>query len=192
MKNHRAGKIIILTSASIACNPRAFKEAQTLSANGFCVSVLTSAPASKDDMRRAERNNFQFKSILWDSGSGWRHITAPQVARIQGRIARGLYRGMKYETRWQIGPRVFELYRRAKEARAEVYISHLESGIWAGQKLLEAGYCVGVDMEDWFSEDLLPEARRHRPLHLLRRLEQELLTNGAVTSCPSQAMSRAL
>ena len=47
-------------------------------------------------------------------------------------------------------------------------------------------------MEDWFSEDLLPEARKHRPVRLLRQLEQELLRAGAHASCPSRAMSAAL
>jgi glycosyltransferase involved in cell wall biosynthesis len=51
---------------------------------------------------------------------------------------------------------------------------------------------VGVDMEDWFSEDLLTEARRQRPLGLLRSLEKELLLRSAYASCPSHAMSMAL
>jgi glycosyltransferase involved in cell wall biosynthesis len=58
--------------------------------------------------------------------------------------------------------------------------------------LLRAGRRVGVDMEDWFSEDLLPEARRNRPIKLLRSLEKELLVSGAYKSCPSQVMSEAL
>jgi glycosyltransferase involved in cell wall biosynthesis len=47
-------------------------------------------------------------------------------------------------------------------------------------------------MEDWFSEDLLPDTRRYRPLHLLRFLERELLEHGTYVSCPSHAMSNAL
>jgi glycosyltransferase involved in cell wall biosynthesis len=55
-----------------------------------------------------------------------------------------------------------------------------------------SGHRVGVDMEDWFSEDLMPEARKHRPVRLLQRLEQTLLRGAAHSSCPSQAMSEAL
>jgi glycosyltransferase involved in cell wall biosynthesis len=58
--------------------------------------------------------------------------------------------------------------------------------------LLRAGSRVGVDMEDWFSEDLLAGARRHRPLHLLRSLENKLLTSGIYASCPSHSMSEAM
>jgi glycosyltransferase involved in cell wall biosynthesis len=49
-----------------------------------------------------------------------------------------------------------------------------------------------VDLEDWFSEDLLPEARRQRPVGLLRKLERDLLQHAAHATCPSQAMSVAL
>jgi glycosyltransferase involved in cell wall biosynthesis len=51
---------------------------------------------------------------------------------------------------------------------------------------------VAVDMEDWFSEDLLPEARKHRPIRLIRSLERELLSYGTYSSCPSRAMSDAI
>ena len=47
-------------------------------------------------------------------------------------------------------------------------------------------------MEDWFSEDLLPESRRRRPLVLLRFLERELLVRGVYASCPSRVLSEAL
>jgi glycosyltransferase involved in cell wall biosynthesis len=62
----------------------------------------------------------------------------------------------------------------------------------AAYRLLRAGRRVGVDMEDWFSEDLPPESRRTRPLRLLRKLEATLLRDGAYSSCTSLAMSRAL
>jgi glycosyltransferase involved in cell wall biosynthesis len=57
---------------------------------------------------------------------------------------------------------------------------------------MRVGRRVGVDMEDWFSEDLLPEARAQRPVRLLRRLERDLLATGAHATCPSRAMSEAL
>src|SRR4029077_21139565 len=51
---------------------------------------------------------------------------------------------------------------------------------------------VGIDMEDWYSEDLTLEARKSRPVRLLRELERELLTSGAHATCTSRAMSEAL
>jgi glycosyltransferase involved in cell wall biosynthesis len=64
--------------------------------------------------------------------------------------------------------------------------------MWAAGQLLARGRRVGVDMEDWFSEDLLPEVRRDRPLRLLRELEQTLLAGGAYRTCTSKAMSEVL
>jgi glycosyltransferase involved in cell wall biosynthesis len=59
-------------------------------------------------------------------------------------------------------------------------------------ELLRRGRRVGVDMEDWFSEDLLPGARRRRPINLLRQFEKELLARGRYASCPSTSMSKSL
>jgi len=47
-------------------------------------------------------------------------------------------------------------------------------------------------MEDWFSEDLLPEARKGRPIQLLKTLEKDLLCYGSYSSCTSEAMADAL
>ena len=58
--------------------------------------------------------------------------------------------------------------------------------------VLDDGCLVGVDMEDWFSEDLPLEARTHRPVRLFRNLERKLLTLGKYFACPSRAMSEAL
>jgi hypothetical protein len=58
--------------------------------------------------------------------------------------------------------------------------------------LLQEGRFVGIDAEDWFSEDLPTEARRDRPVRLLRNFERKLLTLGRYSACPSRAMSQAL
>jgi len=57
---------------------------------------------------------------------------------------------------------------------------------------LDHGCLVGIDLEDWFSEDLPTDARKHRPVRLLRNLERKLLTSGGYSACPSRAMSEAL
>jgi glycosyltransferase involved in cell wall biosynthesis len=85
-----------------------------------------------------------------------------------------------------------ELRNAAFQGNADLFVAHSEQAMAVGVELLRAGRCVGVDFEDWFSEDLLPEAQRHRPLTLLRSLEKALLVNGSYSSCPSRAMSAAL
>jgi glycosyltransferase involved in cell wall biosynthesis len=85
-----------------------------------------------------------------------------------------------------------ELLREAANACADLYVAHSEQGLWAAEQLRLRGYRVGVDIEDWFSEDLLPEARRSRPTQMLRGLERAILDRGAYATCPSAAMSKAL
>ena len=48
--------------------------------------------------------------------------------------------------------------RKAQHIRADLTIVHSEAGLWVGKQLIQKGYAVGVDFEDWFSRDLLPSA----------------------------------
>lgn len=97
-----------------------------------------------------------------------------------------------WENRWQLGPMADVLLYEGRKRGADLYIAHSEAGMWAAEELRKEGRSVGVDMEDWFSEDLLPEARRCRPIQLLKRLEKNLLCHGAYSSCTSEAMADAL
>jgi glycosyltransferase involved in cell wall biosynthesis len=64
--------------------------------------------------------------------------------------------------------------------------------MWVARELAREGRRVGLDMEDWFSEDLPAEARRERPLRLLRSLERTLLQESAHRTCTSYAMAKTL
>jgi glycosyltransferase involved in cell wall biosynthesis len=55
-----------------------------------------------------------------------------------------------------------------------------------------SGRRVAADIEDWHSEDLLPEARRSRPLALIRSVEGRLLAGAAYTTTTSHALAGAL
>jgi glycosyltransferase involved in cell wall biosynthesis len=76
--------------------------------------------------------------------------------------------------------------------RADLYIAHVEQGMWAAARLLDEGFRVGVDFEDWYSEDLPPAAWLNRPRRLLQRLESRLLREAVHTTCTSHAMGEAL
>jgi hypothetical protein len=58
--------------------------------------------------------------------------------------------------------------------------------------LLRQGRRVAADFEDWYSEDLLPEDRRNRPLQLLRKTETDLMRHAVYKSTTSAALSHAL
>jgi glycosyltransferase involved in cell wall biosynthesis len=97
-----------------------------------------------------------------------------------------------WQSSLQLGFGIQHMLTEALKLRADLYIAHSEPCLEVGHQLLQGGHRVGVDMEDWFSEDLLPDARQHRPVRLLRELEKELLLRGMYASCPSRAMSTAL
>jgi len=87
---------------------------------------------------------------------------------------------------------VSALRARARAIPADLTIVHNEIPHWIGCDLLAEGRRVAADFEDWHSEDLLPEARRHRPLDKLRDVEGQLVRHAAYTSTTSQALSSRL
>ena len=80
----------------------------------------------------------------------------------------------------------------ARQARADLTIVHSEAGLWVGSQLLDEGFRVGVDFEDWFSEDLLPAARTARPIAQLKALEKRLIRDCKYCLTTSHAMAEAM
>src|SRR5437588_1047654 len=188
-------KIVLLTGNSLCHNPRAMREAQTLARAGDEVSVLGAwlDPAFKTrDLRLIGTIPFEFIPVLDFTLSGIDNELARFARRAGNRAAHLLYGLSGWQTSFQLGYGIGRFVKQALQRRADLYIAHSEPCFYVGWQLLRRGMRVGIDMEDWFSEDLLPEARRHRPLRLLRFLERELLVRGAGAFCPSQAMSMAL
>src|ERR1700719_4518768 len=188
-------RIAILTAASLSRNPRAFKEAETFARAGFEV-VLYGASIDARQLRTdedlAECHGFCFKSVSPAAKGEGNPALLSLWRRIRTRTGIDLNRYFHLENAWQLGPAVVELAKHAKRAKADYYIAHLEQGLWVGAQLRRSGSLVGIDMEDWYSEDLLPEARKSRPVRLLRRLGKELLTTSDHATCPPHAMSEAL
>jgi glycosyltransferase involved in cell wall biosynthesis len=103
-----------------------------------------------------------------------------------------MYRLTGWQSRDQLGYGIARLLARARALAADLYIAHSETGLYVAWRLMQDGRRAGVDMEDWYSQDLLADARAQRPLDLLRRLESALLLKGAYATCPSRAMSEAM
>jgi glycosyltransferase involved in cell wall biosynthesis len=188
-------RIVLLTGNSLCHNPRALKEASTLARAGHEVHVLGAwlDPAFKArDLRLIETIPFEFIPVLDFTLSGFGNKAARFVGRARNKAAQVSYRLTGRQSALQLGFGIQCMFAEALKLRADLYIAHSEPCLEVARLLLRSGHCVGVDMEDWFSEDLLPEARQLRPVRLLRELEKELLLRGMYTSCPSRAMSRAL
>jgi glycosyltransferase involved in cell wall biosynthesis len=183
--------IIILTGHHLCHNPRVLKEATSLAQAGFDVEILgawtdTSLKARDQDL--LSRASFRFTPVLDLPGAQLQRL----MRRMQNKAGQLAYRFGNVPNRWQLGAVVGALGRTARQRDADLFIAHSEAALAVAHDLLHGSRRVGLDMEDWFSEDLLPEARRQRPIRLLRDLERDLLCRGVHATCPSHAMSDAL
>jgi len=184
--------VLILGGAHLCRNPRVLKEATTLARHGMRVEVLggwTEAALRDCDEALLAGAPFRFTPAFDATRAG---RGARLARRALTKAAGFAWRAAGVQSAAQLGRAATALVAAVRERPAELVIAHNEFALPAAASLLERGRRVGVDMEDWYSEDLAPEARRHRPVAMLRRLEGELLRACAHSSCPSHAMSVAL
>ena len=171
------------------------KEGFALAESGIEVEVLgawfDSGLKARDQMI-LQQAPFGFTPVVDFTESRMFASLGRQVSRIRSKLGAVAFRFGRVESRWQFSLVSGALRAAALTRPAHLYIAHSEGGMLIARDLLARGARVGADLEDWFSEDLLPEVRRERPIGMLRRLERTLLHRGAHASCPSLAMSSAL
>jgi glycosyltransferase involved in cell wall biosynthesis len=186
-------KILILTSAHLCRNPRVVKEATTLGAAGYDVTVMSvSSQARFERMDRELMRGLPFQRVVIDytaSTPGAR--LADFLQRGATWVARRVCSELEFETAQTLGP-ARALLRFARRFPADLTIVHTEIPIWAAQHLIKDGRRVAVDVEDWYSEDLLFADRQSRPLRMLRHAEQAALRQAAYSSATAQSMADAL
>lgn len=186
-------RILILTAAHLCRNPRVVKEATTLGAAGHDVTVMTASVLPRFGQADHElARGLPFKRALLDyTANTGRARFAYFLQRGATWMARRLCSGFGLETAQCLGP-ASALLRRARQFPSDLVIAHTEIPLWAAERLMRDGRRVAVDMEDWYSEDLLPADRRYRPVKLLRRAERFALRHAAYVSAPSASMAAAL
>jgi glycosyltransferase involved in cell wall biosynthesis len=191
-------RIVLVTGNSLCHNPRVQKEATALAAAGFEVEILGAwldAGFKAKDLELLKNAPFRFTPVL--------DATVQKFAWLRSRLrvkaARLWHQRTGRESAWQLGYTVGALAREAQKRKADMFIAHSEPALWAvaqlGRQKAEGRrqkFQVGLDMEDWFSEDLLPEARKERPIRLLKSLEQRALSGASHRTCTSRAMSATL
>jgi glycosyltransferase involved in cell wall biosynthesis len=183
--------VVLLTGAHLCHNPRVQKEAAALARHGFDVEVLGAwfdAELKERDRALTARADFRFTPVA----DFTERRAGPIAIRARRRMAGTAFRRLGIATRWQLGYCVDELAREAARRPCDLAIAHSEAALPAARALLAQGRRAGIDMEDWFSEDLTPTARRGRPVALLKSLESHLLRHAAHATCPSHAMASAL
>ena len=188
-------RVAILSGNHLCHNPRVWKEAAALTEAGCDVEVFGgwhSASLKAQDQDVLADAGFTFSPVVDTTGVGASTRVAAVTPRLRSKAGQLAFSLLALENRWQMGQAIAGLARAAQRSPADLFIAHSEAGMVVARDLHRRGRSVGIDMEDWFSEDLLPEARRTRPLKLLRTTERYLLQNSVHSSCPSHAMSEAL
>jgi glycosyltransferase involved in cell wall biosynthesis len=185
-------KILILIGAHLCTAPRPQKEAETLANAGHDVTVRGfwfDPELVKRDRLLMTNKKWRFEPII--DFQPTHHLRSLGI-RLQGRLAKERFQRFGTFAPALLGYGAKAMLTAARQARADLTIVHSEAGLWAGNQLLDEGFCVGVDFEDWFSEDLLPEARATRPIAKLKALESRLARDCTYCLTTSHAMAEAL
>jgi glycosyltransferase involved in cell wall biosynthesis len=195
MNGRHPSRIVLISGSSLCHNPRVMKAATTLARSGYDVRVLGAwleADLKARDQAMIEQAPFRFEPVFDVTLPGLHRTAAHTLLRARRKAANAVYGLTGWQSRDQLGYGIGRMLARARALAADLYIAHSEPALYVAWRLMQDGRRAGVDMEDWFSEDLLPESRRRRPLALLRFLERDLLMRGVYASCPSRVLSEAL
>ena len=185
-------KILILIGAHLSTAPRPQKEAETLANAGYDVTVggfWFDPELVKRDHLLLTNKKWRFQPII-----DFQPINRLQNLRIrlQTRFAREKFRRFSSFSPALLGYGAKDMLKFARQMNADLTIVHSETGLWVANKLLDRGYCVGVDFEDWFSEDLPPSARTTRPISKLKALESRLARDCNYVLTTSHALADTL
>ena len=184
-------KILILVGGHLAGAPRPQKEAMALRAAGACVLIRGTwwnPVLAEEDMALASEMGVDFATLVDLRGHGRGVLTL----RLRQRLARECFTRLGWATPRTFGLGAPEYLREARHINADLTMVHSEVGLWVGTQLLREGRRVGVDFEDWFSQDLPLADRKGRPVAALQALERQLLRDAHCCLTTSQALAEAL
>ncbi len=184
-------KISILIGGHLCTAPRPQKEADALAAGGHQVTVrgfwFDPELIQRDHLILAEKK-WQFAPILDFQPN---HKINNFKVRLQAKIAKEKYQRFSIFSPDLLGYGATAMLQVACQTQADLTIVHSEVGLWVGNQLLNKGFRVGVDFEDWFSEDLLPSIRATRPISQLKILERRLAKDCIYCLTTSHALAAA-
>lgn len=186
-------RIRIYIARHLCTAPRPQKEADALAAAGHEVSVH--GVAYRSDYSSRDATIVADRAWRWEPAADFtRWWSAPTwaLARLNHRLAKTRYArdGSITTNVWSYANT--HLMRHALFKPADLTLVHSEGTLWFSRELRRIGCRVGVDFEDWFSEDLNPSQRRSRPVALLAELEKESLHATPYAIAPSHSMATAM
>ncbi len=188
-------RILILIGSHLCTAPRPQKEARALAEAGHEVTVAGGwfdQEFARWDERLLADAPFQFVRVA-DQRPG---TPGARIRRWASRLRRSFAR-RRFVVRGHFSPELLGLFPRetlhfARTFAADLTVAHAEGGLWVAAELQKSGRNVGVDFEDWFSRDLLPADRIHRPIEMLDRLETGLLQSSRYALTTSHALAEEL
>jgi glycosyltransferase involved in cell wall biosynthesis len=188
-------RILILVGAHLCTSPRPVKEAEALASAGHDVIVrgywYDEVLAERDKTLMAGLR-WRFEPIIDFRACGligrWKSFSV----RVNSKLAREKYLRFRKFTPSGLGYGTKAMLKAALKEHADLTIVHSEVGLWVGERLLDKGLRVGVDFEDWFSEDMLPEARNTRPVKQIKTLEQSLFKRCRYRLTTSNSLANAM
>jgi glycosyltransferase involved in cell wall biosynthesis len=183
--------ICIITHSHLCRNPRVLKESIALARAGYIVEIINSGYSAKlfaEDFELIKAYNIKVQTISDLSKNNWKSFKDRMLKKAGGWLVRYLH----IENPYAIGYGVLRYLRVCKNSKADLYICHQELPLYVGIKLKEKGYNIAFDLEDWYSEDLLPESRKERPTSLLKEWERKALHTGSYCTTTSQALANEL
>jgi len=184
-------KILILIGSHLATAPRPQKEAMALRAAGARVLMRGTwwNPAlAEEDLALAREMDVDFAPVV-----DLRDVSQDRFSlRLRQRFARECFSRFGWVTPRAYGLGAPELLQEARRIDADLTMVHSEAGLWVAAQLLGSGRRVGVDFEDWFSQDLPLADRKGRPVAALQAHERYLLHHANCCLTTSQALADAL
>jgi glycosyltransferase involved in cell wall biosynthesis len=183
--------ICIISQSHLCRNPRVLKEAVSLAQNGYSVHVLTSIYSTEllEEDKLAIQDSGVNLHIIADNSDG---NFQSYFYRTINRTAKLAVKYFHLQTPLALGYAYQRYLKISKGLKANLYICHQELATCVGSELIKQGYKVAFDLEDWYSEDLLPDAQMERPIKLLKEAEKIALNHGAYTTTTSGALANAL
>ncbi len=189
MRSFEKKTIAILIGGHLSNAPRVQKEAAALRKQGAKIHVFGtwwSETLAAEDLAISKHLDINFSAVV--NYCEKKNL----IIRVKQKFSQILF------SRFGIAvPRIFglgapELLKASSNLRADFTMVHSEAGLWVAKKLLQEGFSVGVDFEDWFSQDLSDADRNSRPVVQMQALERYLLNKAHCCFATTQAMAVAL
>ncbi|MFC1681543.1 glycosyltransferase [Pseudomonadota bacterium] len=179
--------ILILIGGHLSTAPRPLKEAMILSRAGYNITVAGCWFIPKliaRDKEITSRSPFEFVQYADFSPhfpTSRFLIRAKRWSALRFKLFSGSYFGYAAEEMLNLS-----LYR-----KANLTIVHSEAGLWVANELALKDYRIGIDFEDWFSEQAGMQEDPNRR-QCLKDLESTVLAQASYSLAASRAMSQAL